>query len=80
MKKPYDSTKIAEMQRVCKDIAADMAADATAFDGKPFDGRTVAEYFGNQGAAIAALANMLSVVLDEAQRTEPSATDTEPRA
>ena len=41
------------------EIAKDMAEDAKNFDGKPFNGRTVAEYFGNQGAAIAALANIL---------------------
>lgn len=37
-------------------IAKDMEEDAKKFDGKPFDGKTVAEYFGNQGAAIASLA------------------------
>ena len=46
-------------QCVCQEIADDMAADAAAFDGKPFNGRTVAEYFGNQGAAIAALAGIV---------------------
>lgn len=45
--------------KVLGDIQDDMAADAKAFDGKPFDGRTVAEYFGNQGAAIAALARIV---------------------
>ncbi len=44
-------------------IAEDMAADAKAFDGRPFNGRTVAEYFGNQGAAIAALARIIEQVL-----------------
>ena len=43
-------------------IAEDMKKDAESFDGKPFDGRTVAEYFGNQGAAIAALADILKSV------------------
>jgi hypothetical protein len=42
-----------------------MARDATEFDGKPFDGRTVAEYFGNQGAAIAALADIVARMLKE---------------
>jgi len=44
---------------VLLDIAADMEADATRFDGQPFTGKTVAEYMANQGAAIAALANIL---------------------
>jgi hypothetical protein len=40
-------------------IKQDMADDAKNFDGQPFNGKTVATYFGNQGAAIAALANIL---------------------
>ncbi len=51
--------------RVLETIAADMANDAKNFDGKPFNGRTVAEYFGYQGAAIAALADILKSVLSE---------------
>ena len=39
--------------------AEDAKKDARAFDGKPFDGKTVAEYFGNHGAAIAALATIV---------------------
>ena len=38
-------------------IAKDMADDAKNFDGEEFNGRNVATYFGNQGAAIAALAD-----------------------
>ena len=50
---------------ILKEIAIDMEKDAKDFDGKPFNGRTVAEYFGNQGAAIQALANILGVVVSE---------------
>ena len=46
-------------------IANDMKRDAKEFDGKPFNGKTVAEYFGNQGAAIAALANIMKQFLEE---------------
>lgn len=46
-------------------IAEDMKNDAKEFDGKPFNGRTVAEYFGNQGAAIASLANIVKSILEE---------------
>jgi hypothetical protein len=54
---------------ICQTIADDMAADAKAFDGRPFDGRTVAEYFGNQGAAIAALAAIVrNLVLESATK------------
>ena len=44
-------------------IIADMKADAEKFDGRPFNGKTVAEYFGNQGAAIAALARIVTVTI-----------------
>lgn len=55
-------------QEICRAIAEDMANDATAFDGKPFTGRTVGEYFGNQGAAIAALANILSELVGRGEK------------
>jgi hypothetical protein len=45
-------------------IADDMKSDAKKFDGKPFNGKTVATYFGNQGAAIAALANIIKSILE----------------
>ena len=40
-------------------IAEDMANDAKEFDGKPFNGKTVSEYLGRHGAAIAALATTI---------------------
>ena len=46
-------------------VAADMKNDAANFDGRPFNGRTVAEYFGNHGAAIATLANIVQSILDQ---------------
>jgi len=49
--------------KVLEKIAKDMKEDATAFDGRPFNGKTVGEYFGNQGAAIAALAKIVKTVL-----------------
>lgn len=53
------------IRRVLKDIDEDMRNDASAFDGKPFNGRTVAEYFGNQGAAIAALARIVESIVGD---------------
>ena len=44
-------------------IATDMKNDAAKFDGRPFNGKTVAEYFGNQGAAISALAKIIKSIL-----------------
>ena len=52
---------------VLKMIAEDMKNDAKNFDGKPFNGKTVATYFGNQGAAIAALAK---IVMAEVNKRE----------
>ena len=50
---------------VCEMVMDDMRNDASKFDGRPFNGKTVAEYFGNQGAAITALANILKSILEE---------------
>lgn len=50
--------------KVLEMIAQDMEDDANNFDGKPFNGRTVAEYFGNQGAAIAALAKIIKSLIE----------------
>jgi len=52
-----------QARKVLQDIADDMRLDAQKFDGQPFTGRTVAEYFGNQGAAIAALARIVETLL-----------------
>ena len=49
--------------KVLRMIAEDMKEDAASFDGRPFTGATVAEYFGHQGAAIAALANILRLTI-----------------
>ena len=46
-------------------IARDMKNDAKEFDDRPFNGRTVAEYLGNLGAAIAALADIVKSLLEE---------------
>ena len=43
------------VSEVLDKIAKDMEDDATNFDGRPFDGRTVAQYFGYQAAAISVL-------------------------
>lgn len=53
--------------QICEQIAEDAKNDATQFDGKPFNGKTVAEYLGNHGASIAALANLVKSILEEKQ-------------
>lgn len=50
---------------VLETIAKDMENDAKNFNGRPFTGRTVAEYFGNQGAAIAALAKIIKTIIED---------------
>ena len=52
-----------KMIKILEMISADMKSDAENFDGRPFNGKTVAEYFGNQGAAIAALADIVKSTL-----------------
>ena len=49
--------------RICDQVETDMKNDATEFDGKPFTGKTVATYFGYQGAAISALSNILKELI-----------------
>lgn len=43
----------------CSLIKHDMASDVASFDGKPLDGKIVAEIHGNLAAAISALADMV---------------------
>ena len=57
-----------EMLEVLKMVASDMERDAKDFDGKPFNGQTVATYFGYQGAAIAGLAKIMQQILEEKKR------------
>jgi len=53
--------------KILEMIATDMENDAVSFDGQPFNGKTVAEYNANQGAAIAALANILKSILGKGE-------------
>lgn len=48
---------------ICEQVALDVENDAKEFDGKPFDGKTVATYFGNHGAAIKALSDIIKELL-----------------
>ena len=50
--------------RVLQMIADDMKSDVENFEGKPFNGKNVAEYFGGHGAAIATLAKIVKSMLD----------------
>lgn len=62
-----------KMIEVLEMISEDMANDAESFDGRPFNGRTVAEYFGNQGAAISALARIMKYIISD--KSTPTGTE-----
>jgi hypothetical protein len=51
---------------VMRAIQTDCHNDAMALDGKPFDGRTVAEQFGNMLASIQAVARAVEILASEA--------------
>ena len=55
---------------VLNTIAQDMKDDAKNFDGRPFNGKVVAEYFGHQGAAIAALADIIKMYLSSIEENK----------
>ena len=63
--------------KVLEMIATDMKNDAEKFDDRPFNGKTVAEYFGNQGAAIATLARIMKSILEEGKEGEEGEKDGE---
>ena len=54
-----DKIKVLDM------IIKDTREDAEYYEGKSFNGRNVAEYFGKHGAAIAALAGIIKEVIED---------------
>jgi len=52
------------MLEVLEMIIADVENDVSNFEGKPFNGKIVAEYFGNQAAAIQALAKIVKADIE----------------
>lgn len=65
-----EEKRINKRIKILETITEDMEEDAKAFDGRPFNGHTVAEYFGNQGAAIAALSNIIKSLLNPSTKEE----------
>lgn len=59
---------VEKLIKVCEQVAQDVENDVKEFDGKPFNGKIVATYFGYQAAAIKALAYVLKEVLTDPQR------------
>ena len=60
-----DKKKKQKMIDVLKMVSDDVENDAKEFDGKPFTGKTMAEYMGNHGAAINAIAGILKETLED---------------
>ena len=56
--------------KILEMVEADMKTDAKDFDGQPFNGHTVATYFGVHGAAIAALAKIMQSIVEEINSTK----------
>ena len=53
---------------VLRSICSEVEADVNAFEGKPFDGNTVAAWLGNISAAIVALAKVMETLLPGGER------------
>ena len=54
---------------VMKMVAEDTANDARDFEGKEFNGKNVATYLGNHGAAIKAVADAVREILEAVNET-----------
>lgn len=59
--------------KVMKMVIEDVRNDAAYFDGQPFNGKTVATYMGNHGAAIKAVADAVIAILEYKKEEEKSA-------
>jgi hypothetical protein len=60
-----------KLRKICEQVMFDVKNDAKEFDGRSFDGKTVATYFGYHGAAIGALAEVVAslvVKIDELEK------------
>lgn len=59
--------------KICEQVAFDTENDAKEFDGKPFDGKVVAQYFGYHGAAIKALSDVVKAFIEDSVTDNTSA-------
>lgn len=59
--------------KICEQVAFDTENDAKGFDGKSFDGKTVAQYFGYHGAAIKALSDVVKTFIEDSVTDNTSA-------
>jgi len=63
-----DQAKKQKLIKVMDMVAQDTENDAKNFDGQPFNGKTVAAYLGNQGAAIQAVARAVKSILEDPEK------------
>lgn len=66
-----DKARREKIINVMKMVAEDTERDASEFDGKPFNGKTMATYMGNHGAAIKAVADAIREILEEPKLLTP---------
>lgn len=59
-----------KLLKICDTVALDVEKDIVDFDGKTFDGKTVATLFGYQAAAIKALSDVLREVIKKINTLE----------
>ena len=60
-----------KLRKICEHVMFYVKNDAKEFDGRSFDGKTVAAYFGYHGASIGALAEVVAslvVKIDELEK------------
>lgn len=57
-----DLKQLRRIREVCAEIKVDMERDVAEFDGRPMDGRVVAEIHGTLAATVSALAGMVSIL------------------
>lgn len=60
-----DKEKLDKIIKVMTMVAEDVENDAHNFEGKEFNGRNVAVYLGNTGAAIKAVADAVRAILED---------------
>ncbi len=70
MKELVISNDIDRLITICESVSADVENDAREFDGRAFDGKTVATYVGYHGAAIKALSDVMKAMLLQIKSTQ----------
>ena len=66
-----DKSKRDKIIGVMEMVAKDVEGDAEDFDGKPFNGKTMATYMGNHGAAIKAVSDAIKEILADDSTPAP---------